>query len=269
MKNQQTIRFLFLSISFFLLVLGAKQTLALPADTISNVIPRNDLTFLVVPYKPMMHLSDADNDLARYSDQNPQEIRSQLRLGLLKNLNTKLVVEYEAKIPIQDFVQNDERDMELLYNSLAFGEDTIFPLKANAVRDSLKWKKNIFTSKDNAVKNIDKTYINVDFYDQLLLPDLARKYSADYFIFLNELDIKTNYNDCLDLALKIYQRELKVHYSIFDRKGKQVYGDVAVVKFPSNSNDVDEIIANNFPGISDHIISSVKKVSAVKTVEVQ
>ncbi len=78
--------------------------------------------------------------------------------------------------------------------------------------------------------------------------------------FLNELDIKTHFEDCLDLALKIYQRELKVHYSIFDRSGKQVYGDVAVVKFPSNSNDVDEIIKSNFPGLSDHIIESVKKI---------
>lgn len=253
----------------FTFLCGSKISFAEASDTTQADLRQSNLSFLVVPYKPMMHLSDADNDLARYSDLNTQEIRHQLRMGLLKNLNTKLVVEYEANIPQQDFVENDQRDLDLIYNSLAFGEDTIFPLKANALRDSLQWKKKVFTSKENSVKTKDKTYINVDFYDQLLLPDLARKYSADYFIFLNELDIKTNYNDCLDLALKIYQRELKVHYSIFDRSGKQVYGDVAVVKFPSNSNDVDEIIANNFPEISDSIISSVKKVSAVKTVQVQ
>lgn len=257
------------AILFILLLLVSKSSLSSDLDSNSTNPPPSNLSFLVVPYKPMMHLSDADNDISRYSELNPHEVREQLRIGLLKNLNSKLVIEYEAKIPDQDFVHNDDRDMDLIYNSLSFSEDTVFPLKANAKRDSLKWKKNLFNSKENEAKNKDKSYINVSFYDQLLLPDLARKYSADYFVFLNELDIKTNFSDCLDLALKIYQRELKVHYSIFDRSGKQVYGDVAVVKFPSNSNDVNEIIAMNFPGISDQIIASVKKVSAPKAVAVQ
>ncbi len=153
------------------------------SDTLAASPPTNNLSFLVVPYKPMMHLSDADNDIAYYSEMNPQEIRSQLRMGLLKNLNTKLMLEYETNIPEQDFVQNDERDLEQIYNSLSFGQDTVFPLKANAQHDSLHWKKNVFTSKESPVKNLEKTYINVDFYDQQLLPDLARKYNADYFIF--------------------------------------------------------------------------------------
>ncbi len=260
------------SLTFLVLVVvltRSEPTRASVPDTTTEFSPQRNLSFVVVPYKPMMHLSDADNDLSNYSGITQQEMRSQLRFGLLKNLNTKLVVDYEATIPQQDFVQNDERDLELIYNSLAFGEDTVYPLKANAKRDSLQWKKKVFTSKENSVKNVEKTYINVDFYDQLLLPDLARKYNADYFIFLNELDIKTNYSDCLDLALKIYQRELKVHYSVFNRNGKQVYGDVAVVKFPSNSNNIDEIIAVNFPGISDHIIASVKRVSATSSNSVQ
>lgn len=252
-----------------ILMTASKISLSTPTDSSAISIEQNSFSFLVIPYKPMMHLSDADNDLSRYSELTPQEIREKLRVGLLKNLNSKLVLEYETKIPDQDFVQNDERDLELIYNSLAFGQDTVYPLKANAVKDSLHSKKKAFASKDATTKNIEKSYINVAFYDQKLLPDLARKYSADYFIFLNELDIKTNYADCLDLALKIYQRDLKVHYSIFDRNGKQVYGDVAVVKFPSNSNDVDEIIAGNFPGISEHIIASVKKVSQAKQVVVQ
>ncbi|MBP6333984.1 MAG: hypothetical protein KA444_00830 [Bacteroidia bacterium] len=240
-------------------VFSSTQALGTTPDTTSATSSLSNISFLVVPYKPMMHLSDADYDLAKYSDMNPQQVREQLRLGLLKNLNTKLQIEYDAKIPGQDFVQDDQRDLDMIYSSLVFEQDTVFPLKANAKKDSLQWKKKVFTSKENTVKSLDKTYINVGFYDQLLLPDLSRKYETDYFIFLNELDIKTNFEDCLDLALKIYQRELKVHYSIFDRSGKQVYGDVAVIKFPSNSNDVDVIIASNFPLLSDQILATAKK----------
>ncbi len=269
MKTKPTMRLLLKLLLFITFSAASRFACAESPDSLSGLHEQKQLSFLIVPYKPMMHLSDADNDLARYSEMNPQEVRNQLRMGLLKNLNTKLVMEYEVKIPDQDFVESDDRDLELIYNSLAFGEDTVYPLKNHSKRDSMQWKKKIFSAEAKSKNNPDKTYINVDFYDQHLLPDLASKYNSDYFIFLNELDIKTNFADCLDLALKIYQRELKVHYSVFDRNGKQVFGDVAVVNFPSNSNDVDEIIASNFPGISDHIISSVKEVSKSKPIVVQ
>jgi hypothetical protein len=223
-----------------------------------------NVSFLVLPYKPMMHLSDADHDIAKYSEMTPHEIRNELRNGLLKNLNTKLVMEYEAKIPDQDFVQQDDRDLELVYSSVAYGQDTAFPYKAEMKKDSVMRKMRDAVSTVTGVGQ--RSYINVSFYDQQLLPDLARKYSADYFIFLNELDIKTHFDDCLDLALKIYQRELKVHYSVFDRNGKQVFGDAASVKFPSNSNFTDEIINKNFPLISDQIISSVKAIGRKTTI---
>lgn len=217
------------------------------------------LNILIVPYRPMMHLSDADHEIAYYSGKNPAEIRKELRKGLINHLNRRLITEYRVNIPEQDFVQKAEDDIELLYHSMSYSQDTVYSLKGKAGKDSLQLKKKLFTNKEHTVKSIDSTYINVSFHDQMLLPDLAKRYDADVFIFLNELDIKTNFKDCLDLALKIYQREIKVHYTVFDRNGKQLYGDVAVAKFPSNSNDIDEIMNSNFPVLSDHILGTVNK----------
>ena len=44
---------------------------------------------------------------------------------------------------------------------------------------------------------------------------LSEKYGTDIFVFMSQLEIKTNYDDCLNLALKIYQREIKVHFAIY------------------------------------------------------
>ena len=87
---------------------------------------------------------------------------------------------------------------------------------------------------------------------------LKDKTGADVFVLLNQFEIITNYSDCLDLALKIYRRQLKAHYSVFDADGNQLYGDVAVVDFPSNANDVREIMARNFPTISEDISKKVQ-----------
>jgi len=96
--------------------------------------------------------------------------------------------------------------------------------------------------------------------DQKLLKDLSIKSGADYFLILNELDIKTHTDDCLNLALKIYRRDIILHYSVYDSSGKQLYGDVAVSYFPSNSNDIQEVMRKNFPVIADQVIKSINRV---------
>jgi hypothetical protein len=103
--------------------------------------------------------------------------------------------------------------------------------------------------------------MNVKLSHPELLKMLSDKYGVDLFVFINQLEIKTNYNDCIDFQLKIYEREIKVHFSIFDKYGKQLAGDVAISLFPSNSNDIGEIMAGNFPSISSYIADELVKSS--------
>lgn len=226
-----------------------------PSDTASG-IPES---VMVLPYMPMMHLSDADQDISVTSGMTPNEVRELMRLELLKDLQADLKTDYSVRIPSRDFVLNNSNDMENLYHVMYFNEDTVYPVKypvplSKEEKEKLRAEK---TERGKAPEK-EKKYINVGMYDQKIFPDLAHKYNADYFIFLNELDIKTRYDDCMDLALKIYRRDLKVHYSVFDRTGKQVYGDVAVAHFASNSNDVKEIMNKNYPVISGYILHSLK-----------
>jgi hypothetical protein len=44
-----------------------------------------------------------------------------------------------------------------------------------------------------------------------------------------------------------------IHFSVFDYTGKQLAGDVAIVNLPSNNNNLDLIIKEKFPVISDYI----------------
>jgi hypothetical protein len=157
-----------------------------------------------------------------------------------------------------DFVKDDNNDIETIYHSVMFQRDSVYPLKNPskfAIKDSLPPKKGV----KKPAREVQ--YINSEVTDEALVPELSKKYNSDYVIFLNEMDIKTHSDDCINLAMKIYRRDLKVHYTIFDRSGKQVYGDVAVSNFGSNSNDVNEIMKQNFPTISNYILASLDKVA--------
>ena len=212
---------------------------------------------LVIPYMPAMHLSDADYDISDGSQMEMPKMRSTLRLALLKTLNKQFAEVYNVRGFNNDFVNDDNRDMDVLYHTLLFEGDSVYPLKNPsrfAIKDTTPVKKR------NAKVKRESQYMNVAIYDEMLIPDLSKKYNANYIIFLNEIDIKTHFDDCLNLALKIYRRDLKVHYSIFDKNGKQVYGDVAVSHFGSNTNEVKEIINENFQTISDYILKSFNTV---------
>jgi len=211
---------------------------------------------LVIPYQRAMHLSDADMDIAMGSEMDLAMMRETFRNGLLQSLNKTFAEVNDVSGVENDFVIQSDGDESLLYHSLSFGSDTVYPKKYPskfAVKDTLPRQENAGKAKK------ESSYINVGIYDQLLLPDLARKYDNDYFLFINELDIITHTDDCLNRALKIYRRDLKVHYTIFDRQGRQIYGDVAVSHFPSNSNDVNEIMEKNFPAIADYILASYNR----------
>ncbi len=222
------------------------------ASTDSSMVNERS-SILVIPYMPGMHLSDADYDISNGSQMEMPKMRSTLRQGLLKTLNKQFAEVYNVRGFNNDFVNDDNRDIDVLYHSLLFEGDSVYPLKNPsrfAIKDTTPVKKGTVKVKK------ESQYMNVGIYDEMLIPDLSKKYNANYIIFLNEIDIKTHFDDCLNLALKIYRRDLKIHYSIFDKSGKQIYGDVAVSHFGSNTNDVNEIINENFHVISDYILKS-------------
>jgi hypothetical protein len=212
---------------------------------------------IVIPYMPAMHLSDSDPDIATESEMEMPEMRSVFRNGIVKALNKDFAEVYDVKSFAKDYVREADRTLDAVYHSMIFETDSTYPSKYPkrfAVKDTITSKL-----KDANKLKADKHYINIAIADQSLLPDLSEKFHADYFIFLNEIDIKTHFDDCLNLALKIYRRDIKIHYSIFDKTGKQVYGDVAVSHFDSNANNANEIVEKNFPQISDYILESFKR----------
>ena len=241
--------------NFLILVLASFSLLGQTSDS----LPERKMSVMAIPYMPAMHLSDADQDIAEESQMDINEVRSEFRKGIVKKMNQRFVEVYDAQIPNQSFVANNNGDIDMIYHSLAFETDSTSPMK-----DPKKFaiKDTTITGKKTKKKEIDKTYIDAVPRDPELLPSFSKKYNADYFIILNEFDIKTHFDDCIDLALKIYRRDLKIHYSIYNSRGEKLYGDVAVVHFPSNENRVDQIVDQNFPKIADYVFESLKKVKS-------
>lgn len=207
---------------------------------------------LIIPYQEAMHLSDADPDISMGSELDLGEMRKTFRLGLLKSIKERTAEISDTRLLESDFVAEDV-DQDRLYKAIYYTEDTVYRKTKLLPADSTIAANTKPLSKKGAKQPEPTSYMNVGFHDQLLLKDLGRNFGVDRIVLLNEVDIITHTDDCLDLALQIYRRELKVHFSVFTSSGKQVYGGVAHADFPSNSNDVQEILKRVAPSIADQV----------------
>lgn len=260
---------LLLLVSCFKLVLVAQSE---PEDDFHRV--------MIIPFDPNMYFSDADKDLAEYNDKSIKEIRTMFRYGLNVNLNARILSEYESRPLLTDTTHGAMDDLYAIYKGIRYYQDKSMPAEhlMEESQEDTGEKKKLFRRKNeedgdeaNATSKLKKemntkAYMNVRIVHQEMLTFLKQKYGTDLFLFINQFDLVTDYEHCLDRATKTYERDIRVHFSVFDYTGKQLAGDVAIVHFPSNSNDMIEIMRSNFPVISEYLASNLpRKVSEEET----
>ena len=77
-------------------------------------------------------------------------------------------------------------------------------------------------------------------------------------MFINELDIEAAADASQNgLSSLSYKRKVKVHYTIFDKNGKEIHGGASIVYMPSTTNDMNRIINNYFPQLTQNIADNV------------
>lgn len=221
---------------------------------------------MIIPFDPNMYFSDADEQLSKYNDKSVKEIRTLFRYGLNVNVNAKILSAHQTRPLLTDTAKTAMDDLYAIYKGISYFKDKSMPLteaeeKALATEEKKKpftFKKKEDDSDAHTASSLKEPitrheYMNVKIHDSRMLPYLKNKYGTDIFVFINQFDLVTNYEHCLDRATNTFERDIKVHFSILDYTGKQLAGDLAIVHFPSNSNDITEIMRNNFPIIADYL----------------
>jgi len=217
---------------------------------------------LIIPYEPSMHLSDADLDISEYSERSPMQIRAMFRIGLTEKINTRLQSSFQTYSLLQDLRPEAVQELSRIYSAIDYSFDTSYAIlhprpDSNEAKGRWNEKKAGKKELEKRTATGDVKYMNVKILDPGLVAMLTEKYGVDLIVFLTQVEIKTNAKDCIDFQSHIYQRDFKMHYAVFDREGKQLYGDVSTVKFPSNSNEIGDIMAKNFPAFGDVIKESI------------
>lgn len=235
---------------------------------------------LIIPFDPHLYFSDADDEIARGSNINRVKVREVFRRRLDALLDPP---GYEVIHLMGGRSVDSLLDLNKIYSSVTYNYQEILESEYHTATsdhaemdiedpkqksESLKsWmnkqkqklvEEEEVHSKGNHEK-FDGKYFGVKVKNPDFFTYFKQKYSVDYYIFINEFEVMTNYENCLDRSVQNYEREFVVHYSIFDEDGVQFSGNKYKVHYPSNSNDIMKIVADNVGQISQRILDDLPK----------
>ena len=218
----------------------------------------NSKTILFVPYQPMMHLSDADGEVAENSKVNVRQVRVLMRNALNEKLTLRLRENFYVRQLLEIGTANEKDDLNNFYDSENFylsSRDTTQKSTVNEVASSGNPYFGIFGK--NPRPDYAASYMNVSLSKPVLFKELSGAYEANYFVVLTQLEIKTHYNECIDIANRVFRREFLVHFSVFDADGNQTSGTAVSYDADSNINSINKITAGVFPELVEEICAHV------------
>ncbi|WP_347157918.1 LysM peptidoglycan-binding domain-containing protein [Pontibacter chitinilyticus] len=224
---------------------------------------------LVIPFDPYLYFSDADYEIARQSKIPRQNVRYVFR----NRLNALLAPSGYETIHLLGGVYRDSvNELSKVYKSLSYTYQDNKQSKYNhqpAVKEpqpgALEWikrQKEKLGIDNKAPEQVPvaqdpNKHFGVTVKDPEFFTYFNNQYGIDYYVFINQFEVKTVYEHCLDRAAMNYERNFLVHYSIYDSNGELVSGNKVSVPYHSNMNDIQRIVSDNMPGVARRVLSDL------------
>ena len=251
-----------INISVFLFLCCSAMNTSAQESASKDSIPAHKV--MLIPYDSRYYLSDADRDILEQSHMEAERFRSSFRMSVDRHVQRAIRGSYDCISLLNDTADALEETMYMVLGRTGYKYEKAIPITPKPPAGPVdEFKRKNSSSKEFEDSKTATIYIPVE-KDALymraivskpedLFARLNREYQADIFVFLTQFEIKTNYKSCLDIANKIYRREVMVHFTIYDKQGRLIAGSYATSYFPSDSNNANTIIGNCFPEIAGYI----------------
>lgn len=252
----------------------------------NTVFAQHDSAFsvLVIPYHPDFYFSDADHQLAIENDLSIPEVRDQFRSGLQLKLQLRILkqagIHSTSLLTVQDKLSTDDLLMEiyagisyqlsppkvpLLQTTQTAEQDKTWTDKIKAWLPSLEEKPSPEGGIEQPLQTAtsDEEYMHAALHDPAMLTYLRQQYGTQYFLFINQFELVTNYEQCLDRAVNNFERTVKVHFTLYNDEGKWLYGNAVSMTTSTRAMHIGDIIDENCIPIANFIAEQIDKPAPV------
>lgn len=260
--------FVFLGLSIVSSTLFSQQS----KDTAKNTVVEHKI--LLVPFKSTMLMSEIGKAVNASTYLSYKKIVAAFRYRMDLALYNTFRKSYST---ISYFQPDQKGDTNLAYiyasigckYDLLPGRDTSG--ESHAEFDPKQQKKHFIHNGELQVpQDYSKRFMNVSIDNPQLLSYLNKKYAADIFVFVNEVDIKNVSNNATeDLTESNYHREVIVQYTIVNTQNHYLARGILITYFPYNENNPTVIGEKYFTVIAHSMLKELnrglQKADGVKT----
>ncbi|HLG35284.1 MAG TPA: hypothetical protein VI757_10415 [Bacteroidia bacterium] len=214
-------------------------------------------TIILIPYQRTMHLSDADAEIAEHSKIGVRQVRIQMRNSITEKISFALRDNYGVRLLMEIGTAQEKNDLQNFYDSENFllsKRESVNPL---LTADTSQSGQYFGFFKENNKTDYASSYMNVTLSKPILFQTIANDYEADYFLVLTQLEIKTHYDECIDIASRIFRREFRLHYAIFDAGGNQLGGNYASADIGSGVKNIRQVSESVFSDLVRKVSDNV------------
>lgn len=238
---------------------------------------KNNQRVLIIPFDPYLYFSDADDDIARQSEIPKQQIRYIFRSSLNSSLNNPHGFESVNLLSASN--QNNTDELRNIYKHLSYSYQQITYSRFNPLPKKQKplatgpkaWfqkqkeKAGLAKPKEEGVAAEAGNYYGVQVKDSALYGYLNNQYNSDYYLFINQFEIHTDYTNCIDRTTQNFLREFLVHYTIINAKGELIAGNKIKIPYESNVNNIDKIVRDNLGKMAQLILSDLPQAQVLSS----
>ena len=235
---------------------------------------------LLVPFDERIYFNDATAEIAKRDGLTHDEIMEYFRYQLNLQLVNSLIDSCEVVDLFKDNTREDEADISGLYTTMSYElrlaefELDTENMGALARKRAEKLEEARRKQREEEMKNArpgiqngelvgrkqqtDDMYLHIIIGQPEVLKEIASRRKVDYFLFVNQFDIKTDYRDPYISGQRNVQRLMRVHFSIYNSNGEFVSGNYASTKVPYYEDSKERIVNQYFPEIMRQILKKLK-----------
>lgn len=229
---------------------------------------------LIVPFHPDRYMSEVDQDIAKGTSYTYQHTRGFFRKGL-DNAMIIAAKQYNDYVNLHadDPVLN--KDLDFVYKVTRY---RVEPYTPPVILEEQGFKKKLanywiklqgeITPEPEPGTRIEKGQLvtvednrelitRTEMLNPILVDSLTPKYNVDYFVFVSEVDMLIATTDQFALASDNYGRVIKVHFTVTDREGKELFSLIKKEPFSSQENDLENIIRRHYLPLGYEIIYAI------------
>jgi hypothetical protein len=231
---------------------------------------------MIIPYNPANYKSDMDMSGVIFEDDSPfgeyYSANRLIRYNIERTLSEDLLLYFDIRrVLFYDKLSSMQKDLDYIYRSVNYDVQTQrlnayyrnfpeFSIMQILGSEEKRWGVNCVdqTSQKPILKNPRITYFDVTVKDTHMFPYLTERYHCDYYLFINGFELKTRFKICMDLMKNVKQKDIILHFTLFDSKGNREVGGLVGITYEPHESDIFEIAENNL-GILSSLVTDVIK----------